>query len=464
MPSVADDPKVRAARIARALADDLAAGRIPQHMVEVTLQRIDAAAAVQKYVPWERIARDDQKIPDGDWLTWLLLGGRGAGKTRTGSETAHQWARTKPRGALIAPTTSDVRDVMIEGESGILATAPPGFRPRYVAARRRVEWPNGAIATTYSAEEPERLRGPQHGWAWCDELAAYPQQRVDDLWSNLLLGLRLGSDPRIIVTTTPKPTQFVIGMVRKDPTVFLTKASTYDNLDNLAPTFKAQVIAKYAGTRVGRQELLAELLEDVEGALWTLGGIEADRADMPPAGSLVRVAIGVDPAVTSGPNSDETGIIIGGRTSADWCPACGPVQFPHAYVWRDASGRYSPDTWARGVVGIYEQEQADAVVAEVNNGGDLVPNLLRTVDSSVRVKTVRATQGKRLRAEPVAALAEQHRVHHVRGADLTALEEQLTTWTQDSPSSPDRLDAYVWLLTDLLVTGRELRPAQHVRT
>lgn len=403
-------------------------------------------------------ARADQRPPAGEWLTWLLLGGRGSGKTRTGAEWVQRAARQYGRGALIGPTSADVRDTMLEGDSGILSIARPGERPQYQPSKRRLVWPNGAQALLFSADEPDRLRGPQQAWAWADELAAW--NRLDDAWSNLLMGLRLGPHPRVVCTTTPRPLPLIKSLV-KDSTCHVTRATTYANLANLAPTFRAQVLSRYEGTRIGRQELLAEVLEDVEGALWSLGNIDTARVQQMPRG-LQRVGVGVDPAVTSNAKSDETGIIVGGRSFDRSCPACGPVEQAHAFVWADVSGKHTPDSWARRVLAAYDDNGADVVVAEVNNGGDLVGRNLSTLAPGMRIKQVRASRGKQVRAEPVVALYEQGRVHHV--GSLPALESQMTEWTPDAGFSPDRLDALVWLLTELLLEGRAVAPARNVRT
>jgi predicted phage terminase large subunit-like protein len=384
---------------------------------------------------WRFWARPDQLAPPGDWRTWLILAGRGWGKTRTGAEWVRAEVEAGRRGrlALIGATAADVRDVMIEGESGIMATARPSFRPVYEPSKRRVTWPNGAIATAYSADEPDRLRGPQHDGAWPDELAAWRYPEALDM---LMFGLRLGNDPRSVVTTTPRPTKLIRELITA-PTTTVTTGSTYDNLANLAPAFAEQIIRKYEGTRLGRQELLAELLTDVPGALWTYAMLEDRRA----APDLVRVVVAIDPAVTSGEDSDETGIVVAGL-GVDG----------RGYVLADRSCRLSPDGWASRAVGAFDDHRADLVVAEVNNGGDMVESTVRTVRKTLPYKKIHASRGKQTRAQPVAALYEQGRVSHVEV--FPELEEQLTTWTPESGTSPDRLDALVWALTELMVNGR----------
>jgi predicted phage terminase large subunit-like protein len=387
---------------------------------------------------WSRWARANQLPPAGDWRTWLLLAGRGFGKTRTGAETVRAFVESgrATRVALVAPTAADARDVMVEGESGILAISPPWARPHYEPSKRRLTWPNGALATLYSADEPERLRGPQHDLAWADELGSW---RYPTAWDMLMLGLRLGRDPRAIVTTTPKPSRLIRELV-KNPTTSITRGSTYDNRANLAPAFIEQIISKYEGTRLGRQELYADLLEDVPGALWSRDIIDAARATEP-LPDMRRVVVAIDPAVTSGEDSDETGIIVAGLG-----------QDGLAYVLADRSCRASPDTWAQRAIDAFDEYKADRVIAEVNNGGDLVENVLRTVRARVPYKAVHASRGKRVRAEPVAALYEQGRVKHA--LDSPALEDQMATFVPDNSSgSPDRVDALVWALTELMLAS-----------
>ena len=384
-------------------------------------------------------ARPEQLPPAGDdWLLWMILAGRGWGKSRTGAECVRHWIESGAcrRVALVARTAADVRDVMVDGESGILAISPPWFRPVYEPSKRRLTWPNGAIATTYTAEEPDAMRGPQHDGAWCDELASwkYPQAAYE----NLLFGLRLGPHPHIVGTTTPRPTRHM-RMLLADRTTVVTKGRTRENERNLAPTFLRTVVGKYQGTRLGRQELDAEMLEDVPGALWTRGRIDELAIRIAP--DMLRIVIAIDPAASSNAQSDETGIIVAGIDAAG-----------HGYILEDLSGRYSPDQWASRAVRAYDLWHADRIVAEVNNGGDMVGFTLKTVRSNVSYTAVHASRGKRTRAEPVAALYEQGKVHHV-GA-FAELEDQLTTWDSSSgDESPDRLDALVWALTDLMLLG-----------
>src|SRR5712664_824297 len=326
-------------------------------------------------------ARANQLPPDGDWRVWLLLAGRGFGKTRTGAELirARAMALAARRLALVAPTAGDARDIMVEGESGILAISPPWDRPRYEPSKRRLTWPNGAVATLYSADEPERLRGPQHDAAWCDELGAW---RYPEAWDILMFGMRLGADPRTVVTT-PRPAKLIRDLVR-DPICVVTRGSSYENRGNLAPAFFEQIIRKYEGTRLGRQELDAELLEDTPGALWSHGSIEASRLRSAP--EMTRVVVAIDPAVTSGDAADETGIVVAGKDKNG-----------HGYVLADISGRYAPIEWARLAITAYRTHRTDRIVAEVNNGGDMVGATLRMVDPNVAFTAARASRGKVVR-------------------------------------------------------------------
>lgn len=383
---------------------------------------------------WEVRARDSQYPPDGDWRAWLICAGRGFGKTRTGAETVRIWAEDDPKAriALVGRTAADVRDVMVEGESGILAVCPEKQRPVYEPSKRRLTWPNGAIATTYSADEPNLLRGPQHTKAWVDELAAW---RYPDAWDQLQLGLRLGSNPQVIVTTTPRPTK-IIRELLKAPTTHVTRGSTYENKANLAPAFLEAIIRKYEGTTMGRQELYAEVLDEMPGALWTRALLDGCRVSQAP--QLTRIVVAIDPAATATSESDETGIVVA---------AMGLDK--HCYVLADLSGRYSPDKWGGIAVREYRQRQADRIVYETNQGGDMVAHTLRTVDPNAALKGVRASRGKAARAEPVAALYEQRRVHHV--GVFAELEDQLCNWAPGAGDSPDRLDALVWAVSELML-------------
>jgi phage terminase large subunit-like protein len=399
----------------------------------------DRAATLQRAPkPWQDLARPEQRAPAGEWLTWVYMAGRGAGKTRAAAEWVHQQARAHPgcRIALVGRTPADVRDVMIEGDSGICTIALDD-RPVYQSTKRRLTWPNGSSAWAYSAEVPAQLRGPQHHLAWCDEPASWTDARkgdvLDTAWNNLMLGLRLGASPRCVATTTPKPVALIRTLLGRASTV-VTKGTTYDNLDNLAPSFREEVLAAYENTRIGRQELLGELLEDVEGALWNVALLDENRVSEHP--DLQRVVVGVDPSGGSGPDSDEQGIIVAGLgVDGD------------LYVLADRSCKLSPNGWASRAVAAFHEFRADKVAAERNFGGEMVLSTIQQVSSTVPVKMVHASRGKVQRAEPVAAAYEQHRVHHL-GA-LAKLEDQMTTWTPADGTSPDRLDALVWAITEL---------------
>jgi len=389
---------------------------------------------------WRFWARDNQRAPKGNWSHWLLLAGRGFGKTRAGAEWVRGLAENTAglRIALVAPTLSDARAVMVEGESGLLAISPPWNRPKFEPSKRTLTWPTGAVATLYSAEEPERLRGPQHHAAWCDELASW--RHGDATWDNLMLGLRLGDNPRTLVTTTPKPTRLIKTLVA-DERVTLTKGTTFDNLDNLAPSFASEILKKYEGTRTGRQELLAEILEDVPGALWQRAMLERIRTGKTP--QLVRVVVAVDPPVSIGENADECGIV-----------AAGMCKDGFAYVLADASVQgLSPAGWAKRAVALYHSLSADRIVIESNQGGAMAESVLREVDPTAAIAQVFARRGKYARAEPVAALYEQGRVFHA--GSMPALEDQMCAFTGErvAGESPDRVDALVWALTHLMLAS-----------
>lgn len=395
---------------------------------------------------WSFFARPKQLAPTHrEWQYWLVLAGRGFGKTRTGAEwvRGHAESGKVRRLTLIGPTSDDVRDAMIEGESGILAISPKDFRPRYQPSKRRLTWPNGARALLLTADEPDRARGKQHEKVWADELAAW---RYPDAWDQTMLGLRLGDSPQACVTTTPRPTALIKDLM-KDPGTVVTTGSTYENKGNLARAFLSKVITKYEGTRLGRQELEAEILEDTPGALWRIAQLDALRVRSLPL-EMRRIVVAVDPSVADDGGGDECGIVVAGVGN---CSCKGPGnEEEHAFVFDDLSGALSPGEWADRVVNAYKTHGADRIVAEVNNGGGLVEVNVRTVDKDAAYKAVHASRGKRSRAEPVAALYEQKKVHHV-GA-LAKLESEMTTWDASSGAkSPNRLDAVVWALTDLVV-------------
>lgn len=403
-------------------------------------------------LPWvfEFWALPHQLPPRGAWKTWVIMGGRGAGKTRAGSE----WVRAQVEGAgpadtgrckrvaLVGETIDQVRDVMVLGESGIIACSPPDRRPEWLASKNQLLWPNGAIAQVFSAHEPEAMRGPQFDAAWADELGKW--KKGGEAWDQLQFALRLGKNPQAVVTTTPRNVG-VLKAILKNPSSVITHAPTEANRAYLAESFLAEVQARYGGTRFGRQELEGLLIEDEDGALWSQAMLEAARGGAVP--SVNRIVVAVDPPVTSAKSSDECGIVVVGADTRgepkDW----------RAVVLEDASVKgASPEGWARAALAAMERHGADRLVAEVNQGGDLVEQLVRMVDPLVPFRAVHATRSKMLRAEPVAALYEQGRVAHVRG--LGALEEQMGRMTAagwQGSASPDRLDALVWALTDLLL-------------
>ncbi len=359
---------------------------------------------------------------------WLILAGRGWGKTRTGAEWLRAQAEQNAgcRLAIVGETLHDARAVMVEGESGLLAIAPPWAKPTFEISKRQVRWPNNSLATLYSADDPEQLRGPQFHAAWCDEVAKWHYPMT---WDNLMMAVRLGASPQIIATTTPKPVN-LIERIMALPSCHVTGGSTFDNTANLPDAFLEQLHATYANTSLGQQELMGRLLKDMEGALWAHAGLERCRAPQAPA--LQRIVVSIDPAVTSHAHSDETGIIVAGLG-----------QDNKVYILHDASGVYPPTQLASTVAATYHHWQADRIIAEVNNGGDLVASLLRVYDASLPITPVRASVGKRARAEPVAALYEQGQVHHV--GLFATLEKQMVSYTgRAGEASPDRLDALVW--------------------
>jgi predicted phage terminase large subunit-like protein len=389
---------------------------------------------------WRARARKEQLAPMGEWRIWLLLAGRGFGKTLAGSGWVHELVQAGyGRIALVAPTAADARDTMVEGISGILETAPNWNRPTYEPSKRRLTWQNGAYATTFSSEEPERLRGPNHDAAWCDELGAWNEPQAT--WDQLQFTLRTGADPRITVTTTPKPFPLLRGLVaREGRDVVITRGSTFANAANLAPGFLDAIKARFGGTRLGRQEIEAELLSDTPGALWQLDWLDRDRVAEAP--ELRRIVVAIDPAVSISEGSDETGIIVAGID-----------RDRRVFVLEDLSGRYAPHEWAALAIAAYRRHQADRIIAEKNQGGLMVEGTIRSLDRNVAFRGVHAARGKITRAEPISALYEQRRVHHV--GTFQALEDQMCAFTSDfdrnrAGYSPDRVDALVWAVTELV--------------
>lgn len=380
-------------------------------------------------------ARDKQIPPPGDWFVWLIRSGRGFGKTRTGAEYVIHRAKNGYRNiAIVGQTKGDVRDTMVElGDSSILKVSPDSFRPNYEPSKRRLTWPNGAVGTIYSGDEPDQLRGPQHDTAWVDELAKYryPQQT----WDNLEFGLRLSADPRVVLTTTPRPISIIKELIADSDTVDVT-GSSYENKANLSERYIARITKRYEGTRLGRQELHGQIIDDVPGALWGRELLDETRVSNHP--DFFRVGVGVDPHVTTG----ETGIITAGIAKIG--------DDLHGYVLGDDTTGGTPATWATAGVAAYNKYNADIMIGEINNGGDMIENTIRNVDGGrqINYKTVRATRGKYVRAEPIAAIYEQGRCHHV--GYYAELEDQQCSYVPGE-LSPNNLDALVWVLTELML-------------
>ncbi|WP_256807773.1 DNA-packaging protein [Bradyrhizobium sp. Bra64] len=392
---------------------------------------------------WRSKARPSQLPPPGDWAGWLVLAGRGFGKTFCGANCTSELAETgvARRIALIGPTAADCRDVMIEGESGILAMAPAWCRPDYEPSKRKLTWPNGAIAHAFSSEEANRLRGPQFDFIWADELAAWNDAQA--VWDMAMFCLRLGRRPRWIVTTTPKPLKILRSLIaREGQDVVVTRGSTFENAANLAPSFLQSIRERYEGTRLGRQELNAEILDDFQGALWTRKMLERARLTgaVP---DLRRVVVAIDPSGTNGQDSgDSVGIVVAG-IGVDGL----------GYVLADRTIKASPGEWGACAVAAYREFKADRIIAERNFGGAMVQHVIRTVDPTVPYREVTASRGKVQRAEPISALYEQNRIRHV--GSFTELEDQLAAMTGEGfagDGSPDRADALVWALTELMTT------------
>ena len=435
----------------RAMGDDV----LEEYLSQLSKEQVDEILH-----KWEFWARPNQLEPEGDnWLYWVFNAGRGSGKTRSGAEwVRHRVKLGDKRIACVAPTKGDVRRVMVEGESGLLNVcwkndttytgAKMGY-PTWAPTNNSLTWENGAVAQFFSAEDPERLRGPQFHSAWADEVAAWRNQQ--DVWDMLMFTLRLGKKPRVMVSTTPKPTKLIRFLLKHEKTL-ISSGSTYDNAANLAPSYIEAIREAYEGTRLGRQELYAEVLEEAEGALWTtelLDSCVIEDNELPD--QYARIVVSVDPAVTSNEESDMTGIIV---TGMDFNGTC--------YVLEDATDRFMPQGWARKCKELYEKYGADRIVAERNQGGEMVRHTIHTEDDTLPVRLVHASRGKYARAEPVSALYERAKVKHRKGLD--ELETQMRTWEPlGAIGSPDRLDALVWSITDLVLKG-VAQPPMHIVT
>lgn len=429
-------------RVKTSLAESLA--KLPKAEQQAILRSLTDEEAHLLNTGWDFWLRGNQKVPDreeADWIHWLVDAGRGWGKTLVGAHATNDVAASGVTEHIhvIGEDAGDVRDVMVEGITGILRIAPPEFKPNYEPSKRRLTWPNGVTATTFSAREFEDLRGPQCGFFWADEIAKWRYAQA--AWDQAMFGLRIGDDPWCVATTTPKPTKLVRDLL-DDPLTLHTHGTTYENAANLAKPFMNQVVKRYEGTRLGRQELLAELLEEAAGACWKLDWIERTRIPAKDRetilSSLIRIVVAVDPAVTANEESSETGIVVAGIDRSG-----------HGFCLDDLSGHYTADGWARKAREAFHMWSADRIVAERNNGGDLVEKNIRLVQGPgefLPVTTVWASRGKYTRAEPIGALWEQKRGHML--GNFGELESQLTTW-EPGDKSPDRLDALVWAFTEL---------------
>jgi phage terminase large subunit-like protein len=391
-----------------------------------------ASAKTQPF-DWDANARDGQKVPKGDWRIWLILAGRGFGKTRTGAETIRQWVREKScrRICLLGHHMDEVRKVMIEGNSGLLAVSAPEEKVVYEPSKRQLTWPCGAMAVGYSAHAPQRLRGPQFDAAWIDELAKFEHDQ--QAWDQLMMGLRLGSNPRVIITTTPRPTPLIKQLLERNDVV-VTRGTTWDNASNLPKTYLEMLTNRYTGTAFAAQELQGLVMENQGKGLWKRDMIVHQNKPK----SLARIVVAIDPAVSEQNNRAETGIIVAGMDHQGM-----------GYVLDDCSGHFSATQWIKTAVSAYEHSRADRIIAEINNGGDMVQHLLHSLFPNVPYQSVYATRSKRARAEPIAALYEQKRVVHC--GYFHALEEQMVN--ASGPLS-DRMDALVWALYSLFFSDQ----------
>lgn len=391
---------------------------------------------------WHMWARDNQIPPESNWKYWVCMAGRGWGKTRTGAQWVRHLVEEKglTRIALVAPTAADVRDIMVNGESGIIACSPPWNRPEYQSSKRRVVWPNGAQAFMYSSEKPNRLRGPQHEAAWVDELTSLLRPET---WDMLEFGNRLGENPQTLVTTTPKVAHKLLKKILKSERAEVSRGGMNENRKNLAPSFVDDMIKKYAGTRLGRQEIDGEFMDKIEGALWSDDFLRMDPMKIPP-GLIDNIIVSIDPSATDDEETSECGIVV-----------VGVDQELNGYVLEDASGSMSPNAWGKKGIDCYRKWKASKIVAEINHGGQMVEAILRGIDKRIPFKAVHASQGKRIRAEPVSALYEQRRIFHVGVFDN--LEDEMISFNPEDRIPADRVDALVWGFTELIVDQVEVR-------
>lgn len=422
--------------MSKSIAEQLAAvseAERKKHLLTLT-----EAQAQELLYDWRFWARPKQLAPAGDWATWVLRAGRGFGKTRSGSGWVQERAMASPGRwmALVARNSADARDYMIEGPGGLIKNSAPQHRPMFEVSKRRVSWPNGSWATIYTDEDPDQVRGFSGDTAWLDEFAKY--KHPEAVWDNLSFGMREASadQPRTIITTTPRPLALLRRIEKMIDTITVV-GSSYENRSNLDRKWFDNTLARYHGTRIGRQEIEAEILEDVPGALWTRRNLDEYRVqakDVPP---LIRVVVAIDPAITSGDSSNETGIIVAGMDAKQ-----------RGYILEDATLRGSPDQWGRRAVSMYRKYEADIIVGETNQGGDMVGNTIRTIDPTVPFQKVTASRGKYVRAEEASALYEQGRIVHI--GIFPDLEDQMIAFTPESAAvrlpgeSPDRVDALVW--------------------
>lgn len=417
---------------------------------------------------WDFWARSNQLPPKGDWNVWLILSGRGYGKTRCGAEWVRSIACGKTplsagqcrRIAIVGETAADCRDVLAQGDSGVLAVHPKDYRPVYRPSTRSLVWPNGAQAFFYNGTEPDQLRGPQHDACWCDEIAKYRYGK--DCWDQIQFGLRLGEHPQQVITTTPRPIPLIKELIAEShepgSKIIVTRGSTFENRANLAGTFLEAIERRYAGSRLGRQELDGELIDDVPNALWTRAMIDAERkrlSDELPA--MQRIVVAIDPAAkksSEGDDTSETGIAVAGLGTDG-----------RGYLIDDRSCRLGPTGWAGVALAAYDYYEADAIVAEINQGGDMVEAVIKAVNPKVKVIKVRATRGKVLRAEPISALYAQGRISHV--GSFPMLEDQMIQFTSfgiEGDGDADRVDALVWAFTELfprMIGKIERKPRQN---